>query len=114
MNEFHITLSSESGVSSQRANDMELFVIVSLKNLPSHPYPTPPTPPHHTPTKAYYMLVPEFEKHPLFADFGRQKIWTEIADFEAQWDTPFLNKSCFCVIYDKVPFFVKVRITVSK
>ena len=37
-------------------------------------------------TKAYTTLVPEFEKHPLFADFGQKKIpfSTEIADFEAQ------------------------------
>ena len=39
------------------------------------------------PTKAYTTLVPKFEKHPLFADFGRKKnapFSTEIADFEAQ------------------------------
>ena len=40
-----------------------------------------------TPTKAYTTLVPKFEKHPLFADFGQKKntpFSTEIADFEAQ------------------------------
>ena len=41
---------------------------------------------HPLPTKAYTMLVPNFEKHPLFADFGRKDTHfsTEIADFEAQ------------------------------
>ena len=38
------------------------------------------------PTKAYTTLVPKFEKHPLFADFGRKNtpFSTEIADFDAQ------------------------------
>ena len=26
------------------------------------------------PTKAYTMLVPEFEKHPIFAEFGRKTL----------------------------------------
>ena len=39
-------------------------------------------------SKAYTTLVPKFEKHPLFADFGRKKTTpfsTEFADFEAQY-----------------------------
>ena len=38
------------------------------------------------PTKAYATLVPKFEKHPLFADFGQKNtpFSIEIADFDAQ------------------------------
>ena len=38
------------------------------------------------PTKAYTTLVPKFEKHPLFSDFGRKNtpFSTEIADLDAQ------------------------------
>ena len=38
---------------------------------PTHPPPPPPPPPHTLSTKAY--TLPKFEKHPLFADFGRKK-----------------------------------------
>ena len=43
------------------------------------------------PGRPYTTLVPKFEKHPLFADFGRLNtpFSTEIANFEAQYNTPF-------------------------
>ena len=64
--------------------------------------PPPPPPPTHThththahtlPSKAHTMLVPKFEKHPLFADFGRKNQTQDI----------FLRSAYFLLlpVYDK-------------
>ena len=69
-----------------------------------------------TPTSATPIL-PEFEKHPIFADFGRKKhpipFESEIADYEVPYPgslnpltaAPFYNHNAFFVVMnDRVSF----------
>ena len=66
-------------------------------------------------SKAYTTLVPKFEKHPLFADFGRKKhhFFNRNRWFWGPIKHPFLSKTRFFHNISSSTIFVKVRTCVT-